>query len=94
VPRGDADPEDGPPPFDEAAESAFLAETRERGDVVPQRPAATAAVDETSTTPLPGLDPLVERIPVSVRETLDELFRARFVAVKRLPKDVLDSARN
>jgi hypothetical protein len=36
--------------------------------------------------PLPELDELVARIPADVRETLGELFRARFVSVKKLPK--------
>lgn len=35
--------------------------------------------------PLPKLDDLVARIPAPVRETLDELFRAKFIAVRRYP---------
>jgi hypothetical protein len=31
------------------------------------------------------LDELVARIPDPVREALDELFRARFIAVRRYP---------
>jgi hypothetical protein len=38
---------------------------------------------EAVTAPLPTLDELVKRIPLAARETLDELFRARFVAVQR-----------
>lgn len=37
----------------------------------------------------PSLDALVERIPAAVRETLEELFRARFVKVVRVPKSAL-----
>lgn len=42
--------------------------------------------------PLPEIDALVARLPAEVRETLDELFRARFVAVKKLPKKALEAA--
>lgn len=45
--------------------------------------------DETEAAPLPALDSLVQRIPPHVRETLDDLFRARFVAVKRVPERAL-----
>ena len=43
-------------------------------------------------TALPELDTLVARLPAELRETLDELFRARFVSVKKLPKKVFQSA--
>ena len=42
--------------------------------------------------PLPDLDALVARLPADVRDTLDELFRARFVSVKKLPKKVFQAA--
>ena len=42
-------------------------------------PTATAA-----ETPLPSLDELVKRIPADVRETLDDLFRVKYVSVKRV----------
>jgi hypothetical protein len=35
---------------------------------------------------LPPLEDLVQRIPLQTRELLDTLFRAKFVAVKRLPE--------
>jgi hypothetical protein len=34
---------------------------------------------------LPPLDELVARIPAPVREILDDLFRARFTTVRRVP---------
>lgn len=37
---------------------------------------------------LPELDELVARIPAEAREVLDELFRARFVSVKKLPRSL------
>jgi len=39
--------------------------------------------------PLPPLEDLVGRIPAPTRELVEELFRARFVTVKRLPAGAL-----
>lgn len=76
---------------DDAAESAFLAEARERGEVAaPAKPKEESA-EETDAKPLPALNDLVQRIPADVRETLEDLFRARFVTVKRVPKRALKS---
>lgn len=55
------------------------------------RRASTGDDDETVAAALPELDALVQRLPSEVRETLDELFRARFVAVKRVPARALKS---
>lgn len=74
---------------DEAAESAFRAEARERGEAPVATPPAAENSDDTDAKGLPSLDELVQRIPADVRETLDELFRARFVTVKRVPKRAL-----
>ena len=49
--------------------------------------APTAAAE----TPLPSLDELVKRIPADVRETLDDLFRVKFVSVKRVSRTSLKS---
>jgi len=38
---------------------------------------------------LPPMEDLVKRIPAAARELLEELFRARFVTVKRVPKSAL-----
>lgn len=78
----------GPGAIDEAAESAFLAEARDRGEVV-RAPAATEPVEENDKKPLPKLDELVGKIPADVRDALEDLFRARFVSVKRIPKKAL-----
>lgn len=81
--------EGGPTTFDEADESAFLAEARERGELsVPVLTSASEA-EETDSKVLPSLDELVKRIPAEVRASLDDLFRARFVSVKRIPKRAL-----
>lgn len=75
--------------FDESAESAFLAEARERGEVVKPPTTAAAEVEESEKKPLPKLDELVQRIPPEVRDVLEDLFRAKFVSVKRVPKKAL-----
>jgi len=72
---------------DESAESAIVSELRSRGERA--TPAATEAVEEIDTAPLPPLDQLVKRIPAEVRATLDDLFRAKFVTVRRVPKKAL-----
>lgn len=72
-------------------EAAFLAESAGRGE--PVRPLARDVVEETedTTKPLPKLDELVAQIPSNVRDTLEELFRAKFVTVRRVPKKLLKS---
>ncbi len=72
---------------DEAAEIAFLSEARERGEPVP--PAAPEVAEEAGAGSLPPLDELVQRIPADVRGLLDDLFRAKFTAVKRVPSKAL-----
>ena len=81
--------DDGPAAPSDADEAAFLAEARERGENV--RPVARETIEEVEdkTAALPKLDDLVGRIPADVRDTLDELFRARFVAVRRVPRKAL-----
>ena len=50
------------------------------------RPAADSAAQEETADELPALDERVRRIPAGVRETLDELFRARFTRIVRIKK--------
>jgi len=69
-------------------EAAFIASERESGASTPIPPAATADKDDEKTE-LPPLEDLVQRIPAPARELIEELFRARFVTVKRLPKAAL-----
>lgn len=47
------------------------------------------AASEVVNAPLPSLDELMKRIPIEVRDTLDELFRSKFVAVQRVSPDSL-----
>jgi hypothetical protein len=83
--------DNAPPPNwpDDAAESAFRAEARDRGEPVRMARETEDAADQPETDALPKLDELVARIPTGVREALEDLFRARFVAVKRVPKKAL-----
>lgn len=66
-----------------------MAEARDRGEPLPAKRAEPDAADEADAKALPPLDELVKRIPPEVRETLEDLFRARFVTVKRVPKKAL-----
>ncbi len=76
---------------DESAESSFLAEARSRGEAVSAPKPVEENVDEAETKPLPPLNELVDRIPAEVRDALEDLFRARFVRVKRMPKSAFKS---
>jgi hypothetical protein len=51
-----------------------------------EAPASAAAA-----APLPPLDELVKRIPADVRDTYDDLFRPKFVSVKRVVSSSLKS---
>jgi hypothetical protein len=79
---------------DDSAESAMLTEVRARDTA----PAAAGSGHSTASSPtavvtdqkkLPPLDPLVARLPADVRTVLDELFRAKFTAVRRVPENAL-----
>lgn len=74
---------------DEAAESAFLAESRQNGSAPPPTTSVPTVVDAEANLPLPKLDELVDRIPAEARELLEELFRAKFTTVRRIkPADL------
>jgi len=75
---------DAPWPTDEVGESALLAEARERGETVAAKPAASHEEAEAETGPLPTLDEMVQRIPAEVRDVLEDLYRAKFTAVRRV----------
>ncbi|MEN9633550.1 MAG: hypothetical protein RL077_1954 [Verrucomicrobiota bacterium] len=80
----------GPYP-DEAGESAFPADARSRGELVAGAKVGSLVpeAEEAESKEMPPLAELVERIPVEVRAALEDLFRARFVVVKRIPKSAL-----
>jgi hypothetical protein len=71
-------------------EAAFLSSERENGGsalAAPTVPAALYADDEKGE--LPPMEDLVKRIPAHARDLIEDLFRARFVTVKRIPKTAL-----
>ena len=71
----------------EEAEAAFLAEARERGEDVASVAAALAAAEsEDEKGALPPLEELIQKLPAELRDTLDDLFRAKFVKVMRVRK--------
>ncbi len=68
-----------------AEEAAFLAEMN--APAAP--PAESMPVAAALEPPLPALDEALARVPAALRETLDELFRARFTRVRRIPTAAL-----
>jgi hypothetical protein len=76
-------------PWPMGDEAAFLSEARERGETVV--PVAASASEELAVEKgaLPSVDEMVARLPAEVRTTLDDLFRAKFTAVRRVPAKVL-----
>lgn len=77
---------------DEAAETAFLtglAGAAEPVAAVVETPAVAVETEEEQDVPLPALEELVQRLSPETREMLDDLFRAKFVAVRRVPKQAL-----
>jgi hypothetical protein len=73
-----------------AEEGAFLAEQKTSG-VVPAVPDRPQPPPPEPTGDLPPLDELVARIPAPARALIDDLFRAKFVAVRRLPASAFKS---
>jgi hypothetical protein len=80
--------EDEPVFPDEETEMAIRSELRARGEAVVAA-ARTSADEGEVAAPLPPLDSLVGRLRPEVREVLDELFRARFTSVRRVPAQAL-----
>jgi hypothetical protein len=58
------------------------------GAEVPVEP-AEVATEADLAKPLPSLDELVQQIPAGARELLDDLFRAKFTSVQRVPAGAL-----
>ena len=63
----------------------------EGSEVATEVAVQVASAPEAADAPLPSLDELVKRIPPDVRETLDELFRVKFVGVMRASPSSLKS---
>lgn len=90
--------DDGPPLEDLEAQMGGELAARDAGAMLgaaprpARRPAGRGVVGadddlpaEVKNAPLPELDFLVGRLPPELRETMEELLRVRFVAVKRVP---------
>ena len=90
---GDVEPEAGGSWSEEIAEAEFLAEARDRGELPKPKVADVESTDEGEAKALPTIEALVERIPAGVRDTLEDLFRAKFVKVQRVPKRALKSVK-
>jgi hypothetical protein len=77
----------GPTPEEEAA---LLTTDRTSEEFYGQPPREEQGDAEPATAAsLPPMEDLLKRIPIPARELLEELFRARFVTVKRVPKAAL-----
>lgn len=88
------DDADNPPEWpDDAAEDAMRAELANRsamgGGAPKTNQRSRAGADTLEGGPLPDLDSLVAEIPDAVKHTLEELFRAQFLTVRRVPAAVL-----
>ncbi len=72
---------------DESTEAAMVSELKSRGEAV----VAVRAdpIEEIDPQKLPPLAELVQRLAPEVREALDDLFRAKFVRVTRVPATAL-----
>jgi len=72
-------------------EAAFLSQDRGSEQFYGQAPKPENLEAEPAETSLPPMEDLVKRIPAPARELMEELFRARFVTVKRVPQSALKS---
>ncbi len=68
-------------------EAAFLAQEREMGIVTPALMHTESPPEESGG--LPPMEDLVKRIPMPTRDLMEELFRAKFITVKRIPQSAL-----
>jgi hypothetical protein len=68
------------------AESFDPEDARWPDDAVKTPPPAIAPENKA---PLPSLESLLARLPAETRETLDDLFRAKFTGVRHVPGRVL-----
>ena len=70
-------------------EAAFLAEQQENAPAFSVPPSALSTEPEAGDVPLPPMEDLVKRIPMPTRDLMEELFRAKFITVKRIPQTAL-----
>jgi hypothetical protein len=71
-------------------EATFLGEQSAMDPALSVQPSALSAEsDPDSARPLPPMEDLVKRIPMPARDLMEELFRAKFITVKRMPPSAL-----
>ena len=61
-------------------------QTCRRGALPPRKAALDSAEAEEEKRAVPALDEVMPKLPEAVRDTLEELFRAKFVRVIRVRK--------
>lgn len=81
--------DDGPPLEVLAADESAMASMLPESVALPVPAVVRPVEPESDNQAAPAMEELVERIPAGVRELLDELFRARFVRVSRVPAPLL-----
>lgn len=92
-PESSADDENESPEWPDAAvEEAMRAELASREESLPKARSRANQDDTLEGGPLPKLDDMIAQIPNRVIDTLDELFRAKFESVRRVPAAVLKPA--
>ena len=92
---------DSPDWIDTAGEDAYLGEQAQAAafaqssaprasDADADADADEDAEDKAAGKDLPPMDALVARIPAETRQALEELFRARFVKVRKFPRKLVE----
>jgi len=82
--------EDLAPWPDEAMEAAMSAEAAQRDG--PAKKPTKKEREEAETLdggPLPKLDEMIAKVPADLQEKMDDLFRAKFQSVRRVPQAAL-----
>lgn len=81
---------DGSPEWPPAeVEAVMSAEVAERDATGHRKRSRKADVPTLDGGPLPELKDMIRQIPTPLQEQLDELFRAKFIEVRRVPAAVL-----
>ncbi len=88
-----SDDEESAPWMDEEREAAMKAameveDAQREASAAPNRRQAER-VDTLDGGPLPELEDMIAQVPAELKEAMDDLFRAKFQSVKRVPQAVL-----
>lgn len=92
----DDDESDDPAPWmdaerEAAMQAAMEVEAAERSAKSKPSRRQVEAAETLDGGPLPSLEDLIAKVPAELQEKMDELFRAKFQTVKRVPPAVLKS---